>query len=187
MMDRPWKIVLVLAALFLAGSVTGGFVTLRFVRTAPPPQRPPNPQAQPLRRPVEQWSNQFRKEMALRLNLSGGQQKKIDAVRQATELDLRRLRHQSLAQTNEITERMDKQVLELLTPEQRVKFEEMMKERRERAKRMELEQQQRIQQQRAEMAAQGGARPPKAGPKGAPPAAEPARSPGPPKPGGDGK
>jgi len=192
-MDKPWKVVVVLVALFLAGGVTGGFLTLRLARIVAPNRRPPGMQAQQPRRPVEQWGQQFRKQFAERLSLSAEQQKKIDAVRQATEEELRRLRHQSLVQTNEVTERLNKQISELLTPEQRPKFEKMMKERRERAQRMIQEQQQRM--QRGEPPGPGGARPPRPPPKGASPAGppgEPAKAgtqPGPaepPKPAGSG-
>jgi Spy/CpxP family protein refolding chaperone len=113
-MNRKWKISLYLAAIFVAGVVTGMFISYQLVRHMMPTQE----------RMVGHWCG----ELQSKLNLTPEQMQKIrpivnDAVTDFRN-DLSREMLLSLANCNA------RVVLEL-TPEQKAKFEQIQKEQEE--------------------------------------------------------
>jgi uncharacterized membrane protein len=123
-MNRPWKLILVLTGIFLAGGVTGGFVMLRVVRE------------KIARHPVpEQWAPQHLKRLAERLDLKPEQMEQLRPIVRRNMEELNRLRNYAFTETKSVFERMEREISEKLTPEQRAKFEQMNKEFRERARR----------------------------------------------------
>lgn len=119
-MNQPWKVIVVLLGIFVAGGVTGGFVTLRVVR-----ERFSN-------RPMpEEWAPRHLKRLVDRLALTPEQQEQIRPIVRHNMEQLNRLRNQSLAETQMRIESMQRDIAQKLTPEQRVAFEQMNRELRE--------------------------------------------------------
>ena len=119
-MNKPWKIIIVLLGIFAAGGVTGGFVTLKVWRD------------KITNRPVpEEWEPKHLKKLSDRLNLTDEQKEQVrPIIRRNIEL-LNRLRNECMEETRVVVEAMQREISEMLTPEQRVKFEQMNRELRE--------------------------------------------------------
>jgi Spy/CpxP family protein refolding chaperone len=124
MMDKPWKVVLVLVGMFAAGVVTGGFLAARVIKRVAEKRTLP-----------EQWGPARLRMLADRLELTPGQQEKLRPIVRRDVEDLGRIRHHSFNETKRILERMERDISAVLTPEQRVKFEQINREFRARAER----------------------------------------------------
>jgi uncharacterized membrane protein len=124
-MNKPWKLVLLLIGIFIAGGVTGAFVMLKVGREMV--AKRPQP---------EQWAPQHLKRIVDRLGLKPEEAEVIRPIVRRNMEDLNRLRASSFAETKVIFERMEREISAQLTPEQRAKFEQMNKEMRERAKKV---------------------------------------------------
>ena len=122
-MNKPWKIVLVLLGIFIAGGITGAFVMMRIGH-----------QMLAHRPGPEQWAPNHLKRLVERLDLKPEQAELIRPIVHRNMEELNRLRSSSLAETKSIFERMEREISAQLTPEQRTKFEQLNKEMRERAK-----------------------------------------------------
>lgn len=131
-MDKPWKIALVLLGIFLAGALTGGAVAVRIGRSMAMKRAMP-----------EQWGPMQLKRLAERLDLSAEQLEQLRPIVRRNMEELNRLRTYAMGETRTILERMQRDIADKLTPEQRVKFEQMGREMRERAQRMQQERGQR--------------------------------------------
>jgi uncharacterized membrane protein len=148
-MNKPWKVVLLLLGIFVAGGVTGAFVMLRVGREMF------------IKRPgPEQWAPNHLKRLAERLKLEPEQVEQLRPIVRRNMEELNRLRDTSMAETKFVFERMEREISEKLTPEQRSKFEQLNKEMRERAKRV-------MPDRKKRPPGPGGP-----GPEGAPPAGE---------------
>ena len=123
-MNQPWKLILLLVGIFIAGGITGGFLTLRLGREVLARHRGP-----------EQWAPQHLKRLVERLDLKPEQQEQLRPIVRRNMEELNRLRGYAMAETRTVLERMAREISEKLTPEQRAKFEQMNKEFRERARR----------------------------------------------------
>ncbi|MDI1319293.1 MAG: hypothetical protein PSW75_03740, partial [bacterium] len=122
-MNQPWKMVLLLTGIFIAGGVTGAFVTLKVVRE------------KFAQRPMpEQWAPMHLKRLAERLDLKPEQMEQLRPIIKRNMDELNRLRTYAMGETKVVFERMEREVGEKLTPEQRTKFEQMNKDFRERAR-----------------------------------------------------
>jgi Spy/CpxP family protein refolding chaperone len=120
-MTQPWKIVAVLVAIFMAGAVTGGFVAYRVGRE------------RFLQRPgPDQWAPRQLKRLVENLQLTPDQQQQVRPIVRRNMEELAKLRTRSGAEIRTVFERMEHEISEQLTPDQRVKFEQMNKEMRER-------------------------------------------------------
>ncbi len=122
-MNQPWKLVLLLAGIFIAGGVTGAFVGLKVLREKVA-QRPA----------PEQWAPWHLKRLAERLDLKPEQEEELRPIIKRNMDELNRLRAYSVGETKVVLERMEREVAEKLTPDQRAKFEKQNQEFRERAK-----------------------------------------------------
>lgn len=119
-MNQSWKVILVLLGIFVAGGVTGGFVTLRIIKN------------RVLDRPVpEEWAPRHLKRLVDRLALTPEQQEQIRPIVRHNMEQLNRLRNQSMTETRMRVESMQRDIAQKLTPEQRTKFEMMNRELRE--------------------------------------------------------
>jgi Spy/CpxP family protein refolding chaperone len=123
-MNKPWKIILLLAGIFIAGGVTGAFVMKRVGRELLARRAAP-----------EQWAPQQVKRLMDRLDLTPDQMEAVRPILRRNMEQLNRLRSYSLAETRSIMEQMQREIAGKLTPEQRAKFEQINKEMRERVKR----------------------------------------------------
>lgn len=119
-MNKPWKVIIVLLGIFVAGGVTGGFVTARVCKN------------KFLNRPVpEEWAPRHMKRIAERLALTPEQVEGIRPIVSRNMEELNRVRNFSMAETQAIVEEMQRDIAETLTPEQRAKFDHFNRELRE--------------------------------------------------------
>lgn len=121
MSSRPWKIVLLLVGIFIAGGVTGAFFALQVGQKTL--QRRGLP---------EQWGPARLRVLSARLGLSPEQVERLKPVFRRDIEDLARLRQQGFAESRRILERMERDIAAVLTPEQRARFEEFNRELRQR-------------------------------------------------------
>lgn len=126
-MNQPWKVIIVLLGIFVAGGVTGGFVTARVCQTKND-------------RPVpEEWAPKAMKRIVERLELTPAQQDEIRPIIRRSMEELNRVRNHSMATTQTVVEGMQREISERLTPAQRVKYEQMNRELREAREKRERE------------------------------------------------
>ena len=129
-MGKTWKVVLAFTAIFLAGSVFGGLLAVRYgARFAPRRNLPPLPPA-------------VLRHLADRLDLTAEQKEKIRPMVDRAEEEIRPimerfneavrpLRQQSLRDTGAIMRRLQQELAGELTPEQRAKLEKLQERQRE--------------------------------------------------------
>jgi Spy/CpxP family protein refolding chaperone len=123
-MNKPWQVCLVLIAIFAAGGISGGLVAYRVARRHAPP-------------PPEVWVARQIEHVARELQLTPEQKEHIQPIVKRTTEELGKLRRQSMPAVHSILERMETDIAEQLTPEQRTKFEQILKQRREARKQMQ--------------------------------------------------
>lgn len=124
-MTQPWKVVLVLIGIFLAGAVTGGLVVARFGRELIAHRPMP-----------DQWAAVQLRRLAERLDLTPQQQEELKPIIRRNMEELRKLRNYAMSESRTVFERMQREIREKLTPGQRAKYEQMQKDFRERARRV---------------------------------------------------
>ena len=124
-MNKPWKLVLALLGIFLAGGVTGTFVTLRFGREWV--VKRPGP---------EHWEVSHMKRLSERLGLEPTQQEELRPIVRRNMEELSQVRSHCITVTKAVFEQMEREISAKLTPAQLVKFEQLNKEMRERAKKV---------------------------------------------------
>jgi Spy/CpxP family protein refolding chaperone len=124
-MNKPWQVCLVLIAIFAAGGISGGLVAYRVARRNA--ARLPTPEA---------WMARRFDQMARELSLTPAQQARIEPMLKRDIDELFKLRRQWFRTSREILERKEAEIAAELTPEQRTKYEQFLKERRERIRRM---------------------------------------------------
>lgn len=124
-MEKPWKLILLLAGIFLSGTLAGGLVGVNFGKKA----RRPGPQP-------DQWQTQRLSVLEERLGLTPEQVEKVKPILRHNFADLKKIRDDTLAASRTVIERMEHDVAEQLTPEQQEKYEQLKKESRERFRRM---------------------------------------------------
>lgn len=130
-MNSPWKLILLLVGIFLAGIITGAVIDRRVVLGPKPSKEHRSTVA------VEQWAPKHLKRLEDGLDLDAAQAEAVRPIIRRNMEELDRLRTYSRSETSSIFERMDREIGDKLTPEQRAKFEQMNKENRERMKRNE--------------------------------------------------
>ena len=119
-MNQPWKVIIVLLGIFVAGGVTGGFATLRVWKT------------KMMNRPVpEEWAPKHLRRITERLELTPEQEDQIRPIVRRSMEELNAIRNHSMAKTQGVVEAMQKEITEKLTPEQRIKYEQFNRELRE--------------------------------------------------------
>jgi len=104
----------------VAGGVSGGLVAYRWARHTL--ARPPVP---------EVWVPRQFERFARQLDLTPEQRQQIQPILEKNVRQLMELRQQSIRSGREIIDRMDSEVANQLTAEQRTKFERIVKERRD--------------------------------------------------------
>ncbi len=119
-MNQPWKVIVVLLGIFLAGGVTGGFVTARVCKN------------KLLNRPVpEEWAPRTLKRLVEHLELTPDQQEQIRPIVRRHMEELNRVRNRSMVETQTVVEGMQREIFDQLTAEQRPKYEQLNRELRE--------------------------------------------------------
>src|SRR4051812_27680939 len=119
-MNQPWKVIVLLLGIFVAGGVRGGFITARVCKN------------KLLNRPVpEEWAPRTLKRLVERLGLSTEQQEQIRPIVRRHMEELNRVRNRSMAETQTVVEGMQREISNHLTVEQRPKYEQLNRELRE--------------------------------------------------------
>jgi len=126
-MDKPWKVVLAFAGIFLAGALAGGMMMLRIDRPPRMPGRMP---------PPREFVPEMLQRMSRELELTAEQQARIQPILQRTQQDFQELRRDHVRDVTAMMERMHADVSAVLTPAQRVKLEEMRQALQSRADRV---------------------------------------------------
>jgi Spy/CpxP family protein refolding chaperone len=124
-MNKPWKLVLLLGGIFLAGGISGSLLTFHFGRQMLS-QRPA----------PEQWAPVHLQKLSKRLELTPAQVEQLRPIIRRHMDELGRVRGESLAASRGLFERMHREIAEQLTPEQRVKFDEYNRQMRERMRKL---------------------------------------------------
>ncbi len=124
MTDKPWKLVLLLTGIFLAGLVAGSFGAARLAKEFGPKRPAP-----------DQWGKNRLKVLTERLDLAPSQVEQLRPIIRRDEDELNRLRETSMKETQAIFQRMERDIAEKLTPEQKTKFDDLNREQRERMQR----------------------------------------------------
>lgn len=112
-----------LFGIFVAGGVTGTFVTLRFGREWV--VKRPGP---------DQWAPNHLRRLTERLDLRPDQQEQLRPIVRRNIEELSRLRNDCISATKTVFERMEREISEKLSPEQRIQYDKLNREMRERAR-----------------------------------------------------
>ena len=134
-MTKTWQVILATIAIFVAGLVTGGATAFGIVgwvvrhRALNPAALAEGPfhQGQPL-----QFGPQLMRSFANQLNLTEEQKTKVMPIVRRTATELGRDRREVQLKTALAIEKMQDEVEEILTPEQRTKFDELIARQRAR-------------------------------------------------------
>ena len=124
-MTQSWKVGVAFAVVFILGAASGAVFALRYSSAHPPPRLPPRP---------EQFGPQLLQRWAFsrQLGLTVEQRQKIRPLILETAEQLRRLRRDAWHSGELIIEHMQDEVAAVLTPDQRLKFEELIQAQRAR-------------------------------------------------------
>lgn len=120
-MNKPWKLVLLLSGIFVTGSVTGALLTARFGRHWVSQRAAP-----------EQWAPVHLRKLSERLGLDDAQVQRLQPIVRRNMEEIGRLRSDCMKDIRVAVERMEREISDQLTPEQRSRFEEYNREKRER-------------------------------------------------------
>lgn len=121
-MTKPWQVCLALTAIFFAGMVSGGLLERHIVRRNPLRPPPATP---------EVWIPRMIKGLEEKLTLTSEQSQRIGPIVKTHTEELSKLRRQSMRTAGDILTEMETQIAAELTPEQKTRYEEILKERRE--------------------------------------------------------
>ena len=134
-MAKTWQVVLATIAIFVAGLVTGGATALGVVKWAARHPRI-NPAGMAFAAPgagkVQQFGPQLMRSFANQLDLTVGQRLRMMVIVRRTAGQLNRDRREIQLTSALAIERMQDEIAEILTPGQRAKFEELIRQQRAR-------------------------------------------------------
>ena len=125
-MNKPWKLILLLTAIFLAGGVTGAIVGLRMPRAVPSPM--PSP---------EKWADLHLKRAMSKMVLTPAQLAEIEPIVRQRMKELGEFRAKYLEDNQALRLRMESEVAAKLNAEQRALYEEHNRRFREKQRRLE--------------------------------------------------
>lgn len=129
---NAWKVILATLVIYSAGLITGGLLVRQGRPFMPPPQRPPfTPREEPFAsHPMLQ--ERFLEQMRVRLDLTPEQFARLKTIfaesRERTRIITDLVRPEMQAEIQHVRKRIHDE----LTPEQRRRFEELMRNRRQR-------------------------------------------------------
>jgi Spy/CpxP family protein refolding chaperone len=145
-MVKTWQIILATVAIFVAGLVTGGATAFGVVRWVArhgrmnPAQMPSPWWVRPNKGP-QQFGPQLMRSFENRLDLTKEQRDQIGPIVKRTVQELGRQRHEVQLTSALAIERMQDEIAAVLTPEQRVKFEDLISQQRARLQQFRQQQQ----------------------------------------------
>lgn len=123
-MNKPWQVCLVLVAIFAAGGISGGLVAFQIARRHAPP-------------PPGVWIARRIENVARELQLTPAQMERVQPIVKRNVEELTKLSRQSMHTVHGMLERMEAEIGAELTPDQRIKYEQILKERHEMRRRMQ--------------------------------------------------
>ena len=133
-MVKTWQVVLATVGIFIAGLVTGGATALGVVKWIARHPRV-NQAAMPLFGPrpgqVQQFGPQLMRSFANQLDLTDEQRSRIGPIVKATAAQLSHERREVQLTSALAIEKMQDEIADILTPEQRIKFELLIARQRE--------------------------------------------------------
>jgi Spy/CpxP family protein refolding chaperone len=130
-MEKTWQVIAAFVGIFIAGTVTGGLLTMRIVKQLAPQHpaayagNPGNPGGAGRPNIVDQFAPAQLRMLAQQLDLTKEQRETLRPILMRTGDTLRRLRQDTQRETRDIVERMHTQIAAVLTPEQTAKFVEI--------------------------------------------------------------
>lgn len=135
-MIKTWQVVLATIAIFVAGLVTGGATALGIVgwagwhpKASPQGETAGGPRQGPQ---VQQFGPQLMRNFVNRLDLTPEQRARIGPIVRRTAIQLGRHRREIQLESALEIEKMQDEISEVLTPDQRSKFEDLIRQQRER-------------------------------------------------------
>lgn len=142
-MDKPWKVIFAFVGVFIAGAVFGGLFTFRIGDHLLQKQGRPMggrgalaPGQQPMQRPLLGGSQpvqpaQLLRRYAERLELTTEQKERIRPLVQRAAMDIRRQQQNHFRESGVILQRLQRDIADELTPEQRSTLRKMEQRQRE--------------------------------------------------------
>lgn len=124
-MTNPWKLILLLVGIFIAGATTGGFVVVQFGR-----------EWIINRLQSDQWAAIHLKKLSEKLELKPEQAEQILPIIRRNKDALNQARAECQAQMKTVFERMEREITVVLTPEQRPKYEKLIQEMKDRVRKV---------------------------------------------------
>src|SRR5580658_117300 len=143
-MAKTWQVILATIGIFLAGLVTGGATALGVVRwVARHPRVNPAQMAgqfglRPAGAQVQQIGPQLMRSFVNQLDLTDEQRARIGPIVRRAVSQLGRERREVQLTSALAIERMQDEISDVLTPEQRTRFEELIREQRERLQEVKM-------------------------------------------------
>jgi Spy/CpxP family protein refolding chaperone len=140
-MAKTWQVVLATIAIFVAGLVAGGATAFGLVRwnherqAKAAGERPNHPSK------VEQFGPGLLRGFIKQLDLTDAQRARIQPIVRRTVGQLARERREVQLSTALTIERMQDEIADVLTPEQRARFEDLIAKQRQRLQEFREEQQ----------------------------------------------
>jgi Spy/CpxP family protein refolding chaperone len=129
-MNKSWKVILACLGIFVAGLISGTVLGARYSRQIFPRHRGGAGQ---------NFGSQLMQRYTDQLALSPEQATQIRPVVERAQGEMQRLRRENVQQVTKVMDEMHAQISEVLTPDQRLKMEELRKRFRERSERMRRE------------------------------------------------
>jgi Spy/CpxP family protein refolding chaperone len=117
-LKKNWKVVLYLAAIFIAGGITGSFVTLQTLKHMIHKHRNP-----------ENLCAMVMKRLESELKLTPEQVQKIKPIVDQSVRELEAIRSKTISQSSQVISRSEEQIAQELTPEQQKRFQKIQQER----------------------------------------------------------
>jgi Spy/CpxP family protein refolding chaperone len=128
---KSWRVILSVAVIFGAGMVTGGLLTRSHLRPATPATAPTAAPGGPPGSGIWRVSRaQFVEKMHRQLDLTPDQCAQVDKIMKASHDRMAKLWEPIAPQANEETCHVREQIQAILTPEQKTKFEDVIKPRK---------------------------------------------------------
>ena len=126
-MSQTWKVILAFTGIFIAGAITGGLLSMQWIRKEHARQfiaaKPPT---------LEQFGKNHLTQMTKKLDLTEQQQELVKPLLAQSTEELKTLRRHTLSESVAIFARFEADVDKILTPEQRLRFEEFRHQQKER-------------------------------------------------------
>jgi Spy/CpxP family protein refolding chaperone len=117
--NKNWKVALYLAAIFIAGGITGSIVTLQTLKHTIHKHRN-----------HENLSAMMMKRLESDLKLTPEQVQKIKPIVDQSVRELEAIRSKTISQSSEIISRSEERITQELTPDQQKRFQKIQQERR---------------------------------------------------------